>query len=501
MKGLALLVPVLFSVVYFAAVLLRASAKFFWFDELCTVYICRLPTFSDSWKAVLHGADYNPPLFYVIERTMRAVLGDGLVSMRLPSMMGLWVFCLCLYSAVKRRTGLLGGVVALLFPLCTIAGYYACEARPHAIVLGFCGLAILFWQRGQESTRPVMWTALFGLSLAAAFLTHCYAVVIAFPFVFAELWRTVEQRRIRVPVWLAMLLPAIMAFFAYLPLLRAYRDVLLGTGFAYIFRAAFWQVHFFYLLVFTPFIAIAVCGIVLLALHRPSALMVGRYELCVYIGFAMLPFAAVVFAMAVHGPFIPRYFLATVAGIAALVGLAFGTEGRWRWTSLAFIAVMCVGLGRDLSSLVSHRIAGTGETMEEPAVHIFMNTTPGKPLEDYTLLQKATGDAPVLLAEPMDYLYLVQYDPALIPRLYYASWAPDEANYRLYQSVRTWCHVDYNSPTTYPAFLPAHAQFYLFGDLSSLIRLSELSKGGAKIEHFEWDQHHWIARMSYHGAD
>ena len=55
-----------FSVFYFSDIMLRASGKHFWFDEIYTVNLCRIPAFHDLQQAVLHGADYNPPLFYLL---------------------------------------------------------------------------------------------------------------------------------------------------------------------------------------------------------------------------------------------------------------------------------------------------------------------------------------------------------------------------------------------------------------------------------------------------
>ena len=45
----------LISALYFADTLLRASLKTFWFDEIITVLLCRLPSFGATWTAVLHG--------------------------------------------------------------------------------------------------------------------------------------------------------------------------------------------------------------------------------------------------------------------------------------------------------------------------------------------------------------------------------------------------------------------------------------------------------------
>ncbi len=198
---------VLFSIFYFADTCLRASEKFFWFDELCTLYICRLPTMHAVWQAVLHGADYNPPLFYIFTRAANGLFGEGLIATRLPAMIGVWVLCLCLFRFVYRRAGVLPAWIALLFPLLTSAYFYAYEARPHGIVLGFCGLALVTWQMWDEEPRRVGWLTAFSVALACAFFTHCYAILLAVPFALAELVQTIQMRRIRWGFWMALAIP------------------------------------------------------------------------------------------------------------------------------------------------------------------------------------------------------------------------------------------------------------------------------------------------------
>jgi 4-amino-4-deoxy-L-arabinose transferase-like glycosyltransferase len=89
---------------------------------------------------VLAGADFNPPLFYLIQWDNRALFGEGLIALRLPEIVGFWIFSLCLFRFVSKRAGLLAGWVAMLIPSLSIAYYYAYEVRPHGLVLGFPGL-------------------------------------------------------------------------------------------------------------------------------------------------------------------------------------------------------------------------------------------------------------------------------------------------------------------------------------------------------------------------
>ena len=151
------------STVYFADLFLRASQKCFWFDELFTMYLCRLPNFKSTWTAVTHGADFNPPVFYLLTRGAQRLFGEGLIASRLPAMLGVWLFGVCLFVFVARRAGVVSGSIAGIFPFFTLIQFYAYEARAHGIVLGWCGLALVCWQRTAEGQTKKLWLAGFGL--------------------------------------------------------------------------------------------------------------------------------------------------------------------------------------------------------------------------------------------------------------------------------------------------------------------------------------------------
>ena len=67
----------LISALYFADIFLRASLKTFWYDELFTVYLCRLPSFHATWAAVIAGTDLNPPLFYLLLHFWMLMVGNS----------------------------------------------------------------------------------------------------------------------------------------------------------------------------------------------------------------------------------------------------------------------------------------------------------------------------------------------------------------------------------------------------------------------------------------
>src|SRR4051794_18078178 len=89
-RGIAI-VFLLISALYFVDTFLRATLKTFWYDELFTVYLCRLPTFHATWAAVLNGTDLNPPLFYLMTRWAQHWSGEGLIATRLPAIIGFWI--------------------------------------------------------------------------------------------------------------------------------------------------------------------------------------------------------------------------------------------------------------------------------------------------------------------------------------------------------------------------------------------------------------------------
>ena len=190
-----------FSIAYFALTFYRASRKLFWFDELFTVYLSRLPDFRSLWRFLLNSVDFQVVLL-LLTRFSEHIFGEGHIAIRLPAILGFWVFCLCLFRFVSLRLSVLSASVSLLFPLVTGAYFYAYEARAYGIVLGFCGIALVSWQAAAENTAPRgWWLSALGGSLACALLTHSYSFLIFAPIVLGELWRTTSRRRLDWPVW------------------------------------------------------------------------------------------------------------------------------------------------------------------------------------------------------------------------------------------------------------------------------------------------------------
>jgi hypothetical protein len=88
-RGIAVLLLILLAAGLCSA--LHAVAKPFWYDEICTVILCRLPSAPEIWKALDNAADTNPPVFYLAARLSRQLVSDEHLGYRFPSIVGLLV--------------------------------------------------------------------------------------------------------------------------------------------------------------------------------------------------------------------------------------------------------------------------------------------------------------------------------------------------------------------------------------------------------------------------
>ena len=157
------------STVYFADLFLKASRKCFWFDELFTIYLCRLPNFKSTWTAVTHGADFNPPLFYLLTRGAQRLFGEGLIATRLPAMLGVWLFGVMPFCLRCQTCGCsLRGLSQDFFLSSLWLSFMPTKPGRMGSSLGWCGLALVCWQRSAEGRAKNIWSAGFGLSLACA---------------------------------------------------------------------------------------------------------------------------------------------------------------------------------------------------------------------------------------------------------------------------------------------------------------------------------------------
>ncbi len=495
--------PILFSLFYFLVTYLRSSQKYFWFDEFATRDICRLPMHS-VLEVLRQGADFNPPLFFLVTKVSIALLGETLIGMRAPEIVGFWVLCLCIYSIVYRYSGWLAASVAMLLPMVTGAYYYAYEARPHGIVLGMCGLAFVCWQSAIGTSRPRRWLLLFSVCLLAAFLLHCYAILICIPFAVFEVVHFVQGRRIRWPMWISMAAPVSIAIAFYVPLLLSYRKYATNTDYQSLFPPSVGALSGFYVYLVAPCIFVILISVALFAIanvrgfrdserSRPRTARGPMPEVIVSLGFLFLPVLGVILAVIVRGPFFGRYFLTTSLGLCVLIGLAAGLRHSVNWIAVVLATFLALPVLWNSAALLWHRSHGTAEDLAEPSTGFDMNSSLGGPLERYNLLTShSNGSNPIAVLDPLDFLYLVHYAPDLRSRLYYIQGAPNDFAYIGFRNFHAWAPFKFNRELTKKELLALSPHALVYGRTIFLNELVPLAEAGGIINSLQFANHHFL---------
>jgi hypothetical protein len=358
---------------------LHSVVQPFWYDEICTVILCRLPSASEIWKALDNAADTNPPPFYLVARLTRHLVLDDHLGYRLPSILGLLGTVFCIYVILSKRVNHLSALVGATFVLCTPLAAYAYEARPYALVLGCISSAILAWQRIDDSR---LYSAVVALTLAAAVSLHYYAILVWPAFLMAEISVWVFHRRFRISAWAALLVGALpLLFFAPLLLkLRQYygqnfwaKPSIKGVFLAHDWLFAFgghWGVLFAAgMTVIVLYVSITGTAQSRGPGNQPvevDALPIEEQALTLML--LWLPVIAVAAAKVSHGGMTERYMLPTVLGGAMALGYVIDkmpSAGRLLLLILLLTnyASSSVSVARNLikGSLLEKRTAATRE--------------------------------------------------------------------------------------------------------------------------------------------
>lgn len=336
-----------FSLVYFPLLALAARATPFWYDELFTYYVAMGPDLDWIMSLLWAGIDYYSPAYYLLEHAVTAVVGDPHVGLRLPSIAGYWLACVCLYVIVRRRSSPLWGAIAALSPFLLDCFKYTLWARSYGLMLGSSAFALLAWQSVGEGEHRARWLLALAMGLAAAVCSNYYAALILFPLGAGELVRTFRNRRVDWGAWAALVTGGAVAL-AHLPLiisglghfaeenwsspyltvtLTIYADLIHDLGFPlalFLLLTALW----------------------LASPGRPAAPARENAfrldEVVVFAGLLLLPFIGQVAAI-VANKLLARYVLATVLGFGILGPLV--AYRVTRGSATVGVALLLVSLG------------------------------------------------------------------------------------------------------------------------------------------------------------
>jgi mannosyltransferase len=175
---------------YFVTSIYIASHRVFWFDELFTIHIARLPDIKGIWTALGHGADSLPPTYYMVVRLFGDLFGNSEVVARLPSALALAAGLLLIFDCARRLTDGLHGLIALSVATCSFLPYYGYEARSYAIYFMLSALALWVWLGTRDDKK---WSAVFfGVVLCLGVAMHYYFVLCLVPY---AIWEVLRGKR------------------------------------------------------------------------------------------------------------------------------------------------------------------------------------------------------------------------------------------------------------------------------------------------------------------
>jgi hypothetical protein len=326
----------IFIVYAFVRNLFQAATKALWYDELCTLIIARQERISTIFNALKHGADGQPPAYYLAERFVAAFVGNENIALRLLSILGFSCVLLCLFELIRQRRGNVVALFCASIPLLTVVyGTYAAEARPYSLVLACISFALICYQR----TPARRWTFLLGASLVLAESFHYYSVLAFLPFIAAEMAVLLFERKLRRGVWLALgcgFLPLAVSW----PMLSVQRSIfsqhfwaLPSLHTADVSYAVYLHTSISHGLIILGVAVLAVLGKMLYEQrHKGSGERpVGAFlrEPILILVFLILPFITFVATTLGHGGMTEYYSLPTVLGFPLAAAYCLpGLEGR-----------------------------------------------------------------------------------------------------------------------------------------------------------------------------
>jgi len=307
-------------------------------DEFLSLWTDRLPSIAQIIKVQrMYPLSVDPLVFHVISHAAIRVFGAGAFAMRLPSLIGFLVMQISLFIFVRRVTNVKAAVFALAFPALTVALFYSLDGRPYGLMLGFYALAMVSWQAAtrRESHRilPLITLALAG---ALTVNVHYFGILLFAPLCIAELFRTLQRRRLDFPL-MASIAGGAASVVCILPFAKAAREFrphyccanltphLIPEVYSEMFRFRFHGLRSE--TIFAAFFTVAALVVLwcsFLQMCRRSVLL-PEAEAVFLIVLAALPFFGYGLAVFATDVLEPRYVVCAVIGITALLAVGMSS--------------------------------------------------------------------------------------------------------------------------------------------------------------------------------
>ncbi len=158
----------------------------------------------------------DPPVYHLLAHAATRVFGPTPFALRLPSLAGFLLMQLCLFLYVARAASDRAALLAAALPALTATLFYAAEARPYGLLLGFFTLTLVAYQSStrnsdasQIHTSPPASRAaalvVLAIAIALTLNTHYFGILLLVPLYAAELARTFARRTLDLPLVFAIL--------------------------------------------------------------------------------------------------------------------------------------------------------------------------------------------------------------------------------------------------------------------------------------------------------
>lgn len=400
---------------YLGISLYVAGHRLFWFDEVTTILISRMPDTSALVKLLKSGVDQQPITYYFVVRFFEHLFGQSEWAARLPSALALAAGLLVTFDCARRLTDNLHGLLALALLTCSILPFYGFEARPYALFYLCSSCSLWLWMHTPQKSRGA--ALLFGLSICAALATHYYAIFCLIPYAVVVVLDLKQAWRL--PKLWAGVLGAVITLGLFAPLAVTHRQ----------FSSSFWAppslsaVTMVYSICF-PHLSFALAiTLIWMALTVPRigsqyVLAMASSERLAWF-FVLIPLGGFIGAKLVTNAFYARYFMGMLPGIA--IGFACFMWRQFR--SAAFISAGCVCI-----------IAGYGVTRAvrqaaHPEVILFPLAAP----EEVKRLRTMLRIEPALFNEERKQFVLVMSNDLLALEIFHYSHDPER--YRFLKSL------------------------------------------------------------------
>jgi 4-amino-4-deoxy-L-arabinose transferase-like glycosyltransferase len=344
-----------------------ATHRLFWFDEVTTIMVSRMPSFKGLIDLLRSGVDQQPLTYYLLVRFSEHLFGPSELAARIPSALGFAAGLLVTFDCARRLTDNLHGLLAPALLTCSVLPYYGFEARPYALFFMFSACSLWLWLHTERQSKTA--AVSFGLSICAAIATHYYALLNLVPYTAIMVLQ--GKQPWRSPKLIAGFIGAGATIVLFAPLAASHRQFSAGFWAAPTLEALSGALSGVYSQIFSTLLFSVACAVIWVVSAAPyfgsnSVSKFTESERLAWL-FLLIPLGGFILARLVTNAFTPRYFIGVLPGIA--VGFSSFTWRHLRAATLVSLGIVCIFMGNGVLKSLAHlhnpeEIAPIGAPME-----------------------------------------------------------------------------------------------------------------------------------------